>query len=102
VRLAWSARSTIPTFRLTTWPSTRTTTLFIQAGVRPAKVAHEAARLLEETMRTYAHFLPGGNREDAEVLASLLGRTHVSAKRVFSGLQRPRTATKLRVVGGNV
>ena len=32
------------------------------------------------------------------VLAGLLGRTHVSAKRVFSGFQRPRTATKLRVV----
>lgn len=76
--------------------------LLIQNGVPPAKVAAEAGRSLEETMRTYAHFAPGGNREDAEVLAGLLsGRTagtHVSAKRGFSGFQRPRTAAKLRVV----
>jgi len=42
------------------------TSLLIQAGVPPAKVAAEAGRSLEETMRTYAHFLPGGNREDAD------------------------------------
>lgn len=55
--------------------------LMIQAGVPPAKVAAESGRSLQETMRTYAHFLPGGNREDAETLAALLGRPKRGQKR---------------------
>ena len=49
--------------------------LLIQAGVPVAKIAAESGRSIEETTRTYLHFLPGGNREDAEVLAGLLGGT---------------------------
>jgi integrase len=75
------------------------TSLLLQNGVPPAKVAEEAGRSVEETMRTYAHFLPGGNRADAEVLAGLLtAQDGTSFRRDISGSQRPRTATNLRRV----
>ena len=83
------------------------TSLNLQKGVAPAKVAAEAGRSLEETMRTYAHFLPGGNRDDADVIADLLGasedkiipfaRTHVSPRRETAATKRQPTATKQRV-----
>ena len=54
-------------------------------------------------MRTYAHFLPGGNREDAETLAGLLGgKTHVSSRAGLSGNDRQRTAANLRLVRQSV
>lgn len=72
----------------------------IQAGVPPAKVAAESGRSLQETMRTYAHFMPGGNRADAEVLAGLLGarpKDTVSLQAGFSGNKRQRSAANLRL-----
>jgi integrase len=78
--------------------------LMLQAGVPPARVAAESGRSVQETMRTYAHFLPGGNRADADVLAAKLGHEPKATRgfpRVISGNDRPRSATsgtKLRAV----
>jgi integrase len=71
------------------------TSLMLQSGESPAKVAAEAGRSLDETMRTYAHFLPGGNRQSAEVLAALLRpETRVSPERLSTATKRPRTAAR--------
>lgn len=73
--------------------------LMLQNGAAPAKVAAESGRSLHETMKTYAHFLPGGNREEAEMLSSLLKpKTRVSRTQETTATNRPRRATKLRVV----
>jgi integrase len=62
------------------------TSLLLQGGAPPARVAAEAGRSLEETMRTYAHSMPGGNRAEAEVLAGLLsGKDSLSLTRSISG-----------------
>jgi integrase len=75
------------------------TSLLLQNGAAPAKVAEESGRSLAETMATYAHFLKGGNRGEAEMLSSLLNpQTHVSGKRETTALNRARTATNLTVV----
>lgn len=63
---------------------------------RPSRrlCGQSAARALDE--RAYAHFLPGGSREDAEVLAALLlgEQDTVSSRRGFSGDERQQTAMK--------
>ena len=47
----------------------------------------------------YAHFLPAGNRESAEVLAGLLtGKDTVSSGMVLSGNHRQPTAANMRLL----
>jgi integrase len=76
------------------------TSLLLQQGKSPAWVAQQAGRSLQETLRTYAHFVPGSEREAVDSLAPLLGvgkDTRVSGA-VTSDSQRQRRATNLRVV----
>jgi integrase len=77
--------------------------LLLQQGRAPAKVAAEAGRSLAETMRVYSHFLPGGNREDAEVLDDLLrgAKDTVSSQRQLTARNGHEVTTnrKLARVG---
>jgi len=73
------------------------TSLLLQAGESPAKVADDAGRSLQETMRTYAHFLPAPARAGVERVEEM-GKDTVSFPRGISGSQRPRTATKRQLL----
>ncbi len=82
--------------------------LLLQAGKSPVKVAEESGRTVAETMKTYAHFLPGGNRDEAETLAGILNGTNTTTPKVVdtvstNGLFRVRKGNDrhrpLRLVG---
>lgn len=77
------------------------TSLLLQAGESPAKVAAEAGRSLHVTMTVYAHFLPAPARAGADRLAEMLAgqKDTVSFRRApaaTSGHERPRRPALVR------
>jgi integrase len=72
------------------------TSLLLQAGESPAKVAAEAGRSLQVTMAVYAHFLPAPARAGAERMAEMLAgqKDTVSFRKGSRGNDGPRQAIK--------
>jgi integrase len=73
------------------------TSILLQKGVPVATVANEAGRTIAVTERVYAHFIKGGARKEAELLASALGRPSEDAGRPKSpnvGLPASKAATR--------